>query len=77
MIMLAAMICGVQSLIIRTSHFGAVRHGVFVDYENFSKYKELRCGFKNAKKIKKIVLGTISKYFLKIGIYFVFWKNWG
>ena len=32
MIMLAAMICGAQSLIIRTSHFGAVRYGVFADF---------------------------------------------
>ena len=25
----------------------------FYDYENFSKYKELQCGFKNVKKSKK------------------------
>ena len=48
----------------------------FYDHEHFSKCKEVGCGFKNAKKIK-IILGTFSKYFLKISIYYVFLKNLG
>ena len=37
-------------------------------YENFTMRPELRCEYKNAKKIEKIILGTFLKYCLKIGV---------
>ena len=47
------------------------------NYEKFTTCTELLSEFKNAKKNQKIILGTFSKYFLKISIYFVFWKKFG